>query len=256
MNEAALPNIDSRPVRRFVGALGLSILGHGLLLVALTISPSIRLHDQSEVVELAVIETERPPPPQPLKPDPPTPEPPRKKEVIVKTKAPPPPAPEPPAPPPPNQEPPQDNKLAPIVIGMTMSSTTVGGSFAAPVGNSLYGQASKLATNPDEVKPYSAPKYVAPHLVSQMPEKLKDCEMPPSEYPRQAKENDIEGSVLMRLTIDVTGRVAAARIVKGQGYGLDEAALLWVKKCAFSPAKVNGEAVATEITYTYTFTLD
>jgi len=50
--------------------------------------------------------------------------------------------------------------------------------------------------------------------------------------------------------------VVAAKIVKGQGYGLDEAALNAIKRFRFKPATKNGEAVSTEMKYSYTFLLD
>jgi periplasmic protein TonB len=249
---------DPRPGRRLAEAAGLSLLVHLVLLWSLSTAKAAASQKQ-QVVELDVVETVKPPPPLPAV-EPPKPEPPKpkKKEVVmVKTKAPPPPpTPEPTAPPPPNEPPPKESKPAPIFVGISMSSTTVGGSFAAPVGNTLYGEAPKVAANPEDVKPYFSKKYVPPHQVTEMPDQIADCEMPASEYPKSAKTNEITGTVVLRIGVDENGRVSTAKVLKGLGYGLDEAALHWIYKCAFRPAKVNGEAVATEITYRYTFVLD
>jgi periplasmic protein TonB len=248
--------LDPRPGRRLAEATGLSVAVHGVLIWALTAANVGLFGPKNQVVEMDVFETVKPVPPAPPM-EPPKPEPPKKKEVVqVKTTAKPPPAPEPEAPPPPNQPPAKEEKPTPVFVGISMSSTTVAGSFAAPVGNSLYGQSPKIAASPNDVDPYASKKYVPPHLVSESPERLTDCEMPSSEYPKQAKENEVEGSVVLRVFIDETGHVGTVKLIKGLGYGLDEAALHWIHRCTFKPAKMNGDAVATEITYLYTFTLN
>ncbi|NVJ02739.1 energy transducer TonB, partial [Myxococcus sp. AM009] len=39
----------------------------------------------------------------------------------------------------------------PLIVGMTMSSTTSAGSFAAPVGNTAYGRTGPTAKDPKDV---------------------------------------------------------------------------------------------------------
>ncbi len=258
MSDTDLNVLDPRPGRRFAEAAGLSVVVHGVLIWALTAVNAGLFGPKNQVVELEVFEAVKPALPPPAPPEPIKEERPKKKKevALVKTKAPPPPTPQPEAPPPPNEPPAKEEKPAPVFVGISMSSTTVGGSFAAPVGNTLYGAAPRVAANPEEVKPYSAKNYVPPHLVSEMPERLTDCQMPASEYPKSAKDNEVEGTVILRLAIDDVGHVISKKVIKGLGYGLDEAALHWIDRCRFSPAKVNGESVATEITYLYTFTLN
>ncbi len=60
----------------------------------------------------------------------------------------------------------------------------------------------------------------------------------------------------LSITIDHEGRVVKATIVKGLGYGLDEAARTALMRFRFKPAIKNGEAVSTEMKYSYTFVLD
>ena len=43
-------------------------------------------------------------------------------------------------------------------------------------------------------------------------------------YPKEALENKIEGTVYVRYDIDFKGKVIAAKIVKGIGFGCDEEA--------------------------------
>ncbi|NPC85706.1 TonB family protein, partial [Pyxidicoccus fallax] len=157
------------------------------------------------------------------------------------------------APPPPNETPPPAAKPAPLVVGMTMSSTTSGGSFAAPVGNTLYGRTADRAKAPQEVKAYSAPKYTPIYQVDREPELANEVKIP---YPEEARRAGIEGTVTLAITIDNEGRVVAVKVINGPGYGLNEAARDAIRRFRFKPAIKGGEAVSTEMKYSYTFLLD
>ena len=162
----------------------------------------------------------------------------------------------PPTPPPPNAPPPPVHPTAPVPIhiGVSMESTVPGGDFPTAVGNSLYGAAPKVAPEPTTAsQPYWAPKYVKAYQVAEIPELLSDFK---AEYPPQAKKDGIEGEVVMLLTIDQFGKVAVVKKISGPGHGLDEAALDAAKKFKFKPASFHGEAVATEIRYTYSFEIE
>ena len=75
-------------------------------------------------------------------------------------------------------------------------------------------------------------------------------------YPEEARRAGIEGTVTLSITIDNEGKAVAAKVLKGAGYGLDEAALTAIKRFRFKPAIKGGEAVSTEMKYSYTFLLD
>jgi len=154
------------------------------------------------------------------------------------------------APPPPNEEPEAAPQRAPLVVGLSMSSTTTGGGFAAPVGNTLYGKAPERA--PAEAKPYSAPRYTPIYQVDSAPVLVSDFR----EYPKEAQQAGIEGTVTLSITIDTEGSVVNARVLKGPGNGLNEAALEAIRKCKFKPAMKAGQPVSTEIEYRYTFQLN
>ncbi|MGD9504686.1 MAG: energy transducer TonB [Syntrophobacteraceae bacterium] len=62
-------------------------------------------------------------------------------------------------------------------------------------------------------------------------------------YPRLARENGKEGTVLLRLTIDERGRLTDVEVVKGAGFGLDEAAVQAVRNSTFGPAVRDGKPV-------------
>ncbi|WP_044889267.1 energy transducer TonB [Myxococcus hansupus] len=211
-------------------------------------------------VEMVMVEVRKPPPPPPEEPKPEEPKPPPPKPVKpppVKVAAAPRPLPPPPvnAPPPPNDTPPPEPsaKPPPLVVGMTMSSTTSAGSFAAPVGNTAYGRTGNTATDPKEVKGYSAPKYAPIYQVDSEPTVASEVKIP---YPEEARRAGVEGTVTLSIAIDHEGKVSSVKILKGPGYGLNEAARDAIRRFRFKPAIKGGEPVATEMKYSYTFLLD
>ncbi len=134
----------------------------------------------------------------------------------------------------------------------SMSSTTAGGSFAIGVGNTAYGKAGP-PTDPSEVKAYRAPKYVPPGGADTQPEVISEVK---GTYPEEAKKNEIEGTVLLKLTIDENGNVTEVKVIKGLGYGLDEASVAAIRKFKFKPATKDGENVVYSITYNYSWYLE
>jgi len=210
-------------------------------------------------VELVMVEVQKPPPPPPPKEEPKPPEPPKVKPPpkpppvkVAQAEKPPPPPPEQ-APPPPNEPPPQPTRPVPLVVGISMSSTTSAGGFAAPVGNTAYGKVDSTAKAPTEVKEYAAPKYTPIYQVDSEPKVASEVKIP---YPEEARRAGVEGTVTLSITIDPEGKVVAAKIVSGPGYGLNEAARDAIKRFRFKPAIKGGEAVSTEMKYAYTFLLD
>ncbi|MFP2964437.1 energy transducer TonB, partial [Myxococcus sp. 1LA] len=203
-------------------------------------------------VEMVMVEVQKPPPPiEEPKPEPPKPPPPKPRAVKpppVKVAEAPKPLPPPPvdAPPPPNETPPPSAKPAPLVVGMTMSSTTSAGGFAAAVGNTLYGRTGPTAKAPQEVKAYSAPKYAPIYQVDSEPTVASEVKIP---YPEEARRAGVEGTVTLSIAIDHEGKVTAVKILKGPGYGLNEAARDAIRRFRFKPAIKGGEPVATEMKY-------
>jgi protein TonB len=65
------------------------------------------------------------------------------------------------------------------------------------------------------------------------------------DYPRKAYDRRVQGTVLLRVLISVSGKVLDASIVKSPGVGhlLDQAALDAIKKWRFSPATVSGKPI-------------
>lgn len=73
---------------------------------------------------------------------------------------------------------------------------------------------------------------------------LKRTRFVPPVYPRQALEEQIEGTVRVRITVDTDGRVKSAEVIESTPAGVfDAATLAAVKRWRFKPAEVNGQAV-------------
>jgi TonB family protein len=240
---------------RIAGLLGASLLLHATLVVLLGRAPLPRPAPASRPLEVAVVEKPAPPPPAPPEPVP------MKVARAPKRPAqdlPPPPArmqPLPPsaAPPPPSREAPQEPVLLP---GITLESTSQGGSLAVSAGNTLYGQPPRTANDPAEAKPYKAERYVAASQVNELPsvEGRPDSLRP--FYPEAARQRGVEGDVVLRLLIDADGSLAKVDVIGDPGAGLGAAGARAIRQFRFRPGKVGGQPVATTITYVLHFVLD
>jgi len=168
------------------------------------------------------------------------------------------PAPPPKAPPPPTTEAKTLTEAPVIITGITLESTTQGGSFAVGVGNTLQGTPSTVARAPEEVKPYKAEKYAPAAQVTELPRPLNGESINLRKYyPPQALKEGFEGDVKLRILIDADGSVAKVDILLDPGEGLGEAAARMVKtEYRFAPATVNGVPVATTVPFTVHFTLN
>jgi protein TonB len=208
---------------------------------------------ERESIEVAVVEAkiEEPPPPPPppevIEPPEPPPPPPKKK-----TKPPPPPPDPidlPPEEPPEPEEPPPES-----VVGLDAESTVEGGSgpkFAA--GNTRMGQTDNVAQDPNAIE--ELPKTgVVPEPVI-VPPKRKGAMTEP-EYPIHYREQQIEGSVVVRVVVDEQGRVTAAEIASPSPHReFNRAAEKAAKRDKYEPATRNGIPVQYAFTVKYTFRL-
>jgi TonB family protein len=75
------------------------------------------------------------------------------------------------------------------------------------------------------------------------------------EYPAQALAERRTGEVVLQLDIDETGKVVAAQVAAGAGYGMDEAAVTAALRMTFNPARRGDKAVRSRILYRMVFTL-
>lgn len=76
-------------------------------------------------------------------------------------------------------------------------------------------------------------------------------------YPRTARLQGWEGTVLVRAWVTPTGGVAAARVAQSSGHGvLDDAALAALRQWRFIPARRRERTVASLVEVPVTFKLD
>jgi protein TonB len=139
-----------------------------------------------------------------------------------------------------------------------MSSATSPGGVPAPAGNTLYGEVPRSAPDPADVKPYRSERYVPPTQVTVLPRPLDACyRTSPEDYPEAARRLGIEARVPLVLTVDETGAIVDARVVKDPGHGLGAAAVDSLKRhgCRFAPARRGDEAVLTSFGFTVRFEL-
>jgi periplasmic protein TonB len=85
--------------------------------------------------------------------------------------------------------------------------------------------------------------------------KPKPTQMIGAQYPDAARTHELEGVVRVKLILNAEGEVIDAEIVKGLGFGLDEAALDAARRWAFKPATRCGKPVETSITIGMRFSL-
>ncbi|MGI9242858.1 MAG: TonB family protein [Verrucomicrobiales bacterium] len=79
---------------------------------------------------------------------------------------------------------------------------------------------------------------------------------PPPYYPYEARKRGIEGTAHVRVSIDSSGRITAARLSKSSGDKLlDQAAMASVRKGVLKPARRGGRSVSSEMLVPFEFYL-
>jgi TonB family protein len=69
---------------------------------------------------------------------------------------------------------------------------------------------------------------------------------PEPEYSEEARKAKFQGSVMLRVEIDASGRVSNAHVVKHLGLGLDQKAIDAALQWRFKPGTLDGKAVTVE----------
>jgi protein TonB len=243
-----------RALRATAAIVGSAIAHVAIVAVGFGIR-GLQPQDLRQEVAIEVRETEPPPPPPPPPPEP-EPEPPK---VVERPTRPPPEAPPEPPPPEPKAPPPR-------VVGLSLESTTEGGSGPSfAVGNTREGKTDQKAVDPRLV-PSEAPatdKPPAPNQVaSRIPmagvvrtaPKRKQPTEPP--FPELLRAQGLEADVMVMVSVSADGKVTAVRVLKGSPYPeFDEAARQHALKEEYEPATLNGTPVATTLSFTYKFRL-
>lgn len=127
------------------------------------------------------------------------------------------------------------------VFGVTMESTSQGGTGPAMlVGNTT--RAAPAAPSAAPVKPLAEP--VAAAEVTKDPLPLRECK---AKYTEEATGAAIEGVVVLSAIIDEHGRARDITVVHGLPHGLTESAIAELTRCPFSPGERNGQPVPVRL---------
>ena len=178
-------------------------------------------------------------------------------KIIEETKPPPPPPenlPPPPkfAPPPPSFVPPPEVIVnAPPTPAPTITTTTV----APPP--------TQVVIAPQVTAPAPAPPAPAPARIAARPAigNVQACAPGPDDYPATALKEEATGTTRVRFTVDGTGKLSAAEVVRSAGASrahkaLDRVAVQKLSECKFSPGiDENGRAVGGSFDVEYVWKL-
>jgi protein TonB len=96
-----------------------------------------------------------------------------------------------------------------------------------------------------------------PLAIKRMPEIDTDACGRSIAYPAAAERAGVEGKVRLRVALDAHGRVSSARVLRGLGYGLDQAAVdALTRRCRFTPAIASDGRPVPFVIESYTFAFE
>lgn len=96
---------------------------------------------------------------------------------------------------------------------------------------------------------------VPPPIKTGVTQPFRLISKPKPAYTDAARQNAIQGTVTLRVTLLANGSVGSITPVSGLGYGLTEQAIAAARRIQFEPAKENGVAKAVTKTFAYSFTI-
>jgi protein TonB len=146
---------------------------------------------------------------------------------------------------------PRKKSLKPV-FGLTRESVQAktDSALSARVGNTLMIPQEEAFTPPEQVEDYHA--VPAFELTSLPFYKIKVT----PEYPESMKAAEVEGEVLLAVTIDARGKVVDLEVKRSDNALFTKAAQAALRRCEFTPATQNGAPVATTIDIPIKFILD
>lgn len=225
------------PPRRGRGiTIAIVVLVHAVLLALLWVGQIRHAPPKKPaVVEVALIEPERPKPPPPPPPPPPKPPP----TVVPKVVAPRPPVLQPP--------PPMAPMTALPVLQPPPTAIQVAIADVEPVRP---GPTVVAPPTPAPPPPAPAPVVVPPRFDAAY------LDNPAPIYPALAKRRGEEGRVLLRVQVSAEGRADRVEVSNSSGSPvLDEAAMDAVRRWRFVPARRGSDAIAAPVLVPITFAL-
>ncbi len=124
-----------------------------------------------------------------------------------------------------------------VVASAGFGNGTAAGS---PNGGGRAGAVQTGAFGAQNVAAPTAPKAVA---VAAHSEPIEIVSKPRPTYTKEARDKKIEGDVVVQVVFTASGQVQVQRVVRGLGYGLDEAAEAAARQIQFKPARQDGQPV-------------
>ncbi len=94
-----------------------------------------------------------------------------------------------------------------------------------------------------------------PKITAAVTENYRIMSTPKATYTEEARKNNIQGAVRLRITLLASGQIGSITPVTRLPNGLTEQAIAAARRISFTPKKVNGVAQAVIITRDYTFTI-
>ena len=249
-----------------------SLLAHGSVLIIGVITRMLPSKPAEEVT-MSVVHHEEPPPPPEPEPEPPPPEP----EPAKPAPPPPPKVASAPPPPPPKAEPPPPPDAPPPprrITGLSLESTTEGGSGPAfGTGNTNIGESDTKAADPKKVDPkgaFSPPGTdgtgppPANKAATNIPGTGRGVVVLPKRvnvvkpaYPETLRAQGIEADVVLQITLDATGKITSLKVlVPAAQPEFNDAALAAARSETWSPQTRDGQPVSTTFSFKTRFRLD
>jgi TonB family protein len=95
-----------------------------------------------------------------------------------------------------------------------------------------FGDAEPVAATSNRVKPEEvAPRMTPAEIISK----------PTPVYTAEARQQRIEGEVLLEVVFEASGQIRVLKVIRGLGHGLDEAAIRAAQQIRFKPAQRDGQ---------------
>jgi len=135
------------------------------------------------------------------------------------------------------------------VVGRVASAGIPGATNGSPNGSS-YGKVGSAGIPVQTVAAVQPQAVVQPATTT-----LEVLSKPPVQYTAAARQQKIQGDVVLRVTFTANGQVVVQGVVRGLGYGLDEEARRVAQEIKFRPATRNGQPVDLTTNITITFQL-
>lgn len=98
-------------------------------------------------------------------------------------------------------------------------------------------------------------KAATPHEAKPSVQPVEILEKPDPVYTAEARARKIEGNVVLDVIFSASGSVDVLRVVRGLGYGLDQAAIAAAKRIRFRPERIDGKPVDEHAKLTIVFRL-